>query len=408
MSGEGRITYTAGLLVVENFCSINLIFGFIMRRINYFLMCLALITGFACKEPYKPTIISSPNAYLVIEGVLNAGAGPTSIRLTRTFKLADTAHLKGELNAQIVVEGKDNTTRPLTMDGDGFYVSPNLNLTLNQEYRIRIMTANGKEYLSDYVVAKKTPVIDSVGWEREDKGVQVYVNAHDASNNTQYYRWDYDETWEIRSYYESEFKYVNGVVIKRTPTEGVYYCWKYDRSSDILLGSSARLASDIITRAPIAFFGTGDEKLAVRYSILLRQYALDKTGYEFYEIMKKNTESLGTIFDAQPSEMRGNIRCTSDPEEVVIGYISAATIEEKRIFISGLDLPRWNFYQDCPEILVRNHPDSIQDAYAGGGSIYSAVFSPANPNIITYYKASISHCVECPKRGGSLVRPSYW
>ena len=190
------------------------------------MMCLALITGFACKEPYKPTIISSPNAYLVIEGVLNAGAGPTSIRLTRTFKLDDTARLKGELNAQIVVEGKDNTTRPLTMDGDGFYVSPNLNLALNQEYRLRVITANGKEYLSDYVVAKETPPIDSLGFKQDDNGVQVYVNTHDASGNTRYYRWDYDETWEIRTYYFSNFKYVNEVVSLRDAGDFVSTCWK--------------------------------------------------------------------------------------------------------------------------------------------------------------------------------------
>ena len=92
------------------------------------------------------------------------------------------------------------------MTCDGIYTSPNLNLVLNQEYRLRITTSNGKEYLSDYVIAKKTPLIDSLGFRQEDKGVQVYVNAHDDSNNTRYYRWDFDETWEIKSYYYSLFK----------------------------------------------------------------------------------------------------------------------------------------------------------------------------------------------------------
>jgi hypothetical protein len=305
-----------------------------------------------------------------------------------------------------MVEGKDNSVRHLTMTADGIYSSPALNLSLGQEYRLKIKTSGGKEYQSDYIVAKLTPPIDSIGWIRDQEGLTIHVSTHDPSNNTRYYRWEYDETWEIQSYYDSEFKYVNGVVSGRTPAEKVRACWKYGQSTRIIQGSSARLESDVITQAPIVSFLTGDEKLDVRYSILLRQYALDKRGYEFFELMKKNTESLGSIFDAQPSEIRGNIQCVSDPAEVVIGYINAVSVEEKRFFINRVEIPGWNFYEDCPEILVKNHPDSIADAYAGGGSIWSAIFNLNN--VVSYYKFSKIQCVECPTRGGSLIRPSYW
>ncbi len=378
-----------------------------MKRIKIFLCFIIVVTGFACKEEYNPEIISSSNSYLVVEGVLNAGADSTFIYLTRTFKLDDSASIQRERNAQVVVEGKDNTSRQLTMTGDGIYTSPNLNLVLNNEYRLRITTITGKEYLSDYVVAKKTPVIDSMGFRQDDKGVQVYVNAHDATNNTRYYRWEYDETWEIRTYYNSGYKYINGIVEPRQPGDDVSTCWKYDEFSSIILGSTARLQSDIVFRAPVVFIGRGSEKLAVRYSVLLRQYALDKPAYEFYEMMKKNTEGLGSIFDPQPSEIKGNIHCTSDPGESVIGYVSAATVEKQRYFIARSQISDWFFYQDCPSIPVLNHPDSIDDAYKGGGSIYEAVFSPMS-GMITHYLFSPIPCVECPARGGSLIRPSYW
>ena len=365
---------------------------------------MLLFAGFACREPYKPDLISSPNAYLVIEGVLNAGNGPTTIRLSRTFKLDDTAKVKGERNAKVLVEGKDNTTRQLIMDGDGIYTSPGLNLVLKNEYRLRIITANGKEYLSDYVLAKYTPPIDSLGFKQDDKGVEIHVSTHDDSGGTRYYHWDYDETWEIRTYYFSSYKYLNGQVVVRFPGDYVNICWKYGSSSNILLGSSAHLQSDNIFRAPVAFFGNGDEKLDVRYSILLRQYALDKQGYEFYEMMKKNTESLGTIFDAQPLELKGNIRSTSDPNELVIGYVSAAVVEQKRFFISEAQLNRWNFYEECLSINVRNNPDSIKAAHNSGLDFYSSIGAP----FITYYLASVPACVDCTQRGGSLLRPSYW
>src|SRR5688572_223356 len=319
-----------------------------MTRIRILPVFVLLCIGFSCRDLYEPGIVSSDDSYLVVEGVLNAGSGPTDIRLTRTFKLDDSATLRGEQNAMVTVEGKDNTTRQLTMNGDGIYTSPNLNLVLNQEYRLRIVTANGKEYLSDYVIAKKTPLIDSVSFRQNDKGVQIYVTTHDNTNNTRYYLWNYDETWEIRTYYFSNYKYVNGTIIPRDPGDNVSTCWKYGHSTSILMGSSASFQTDSIPEAPVNFIGNGDERLAVRYSILVRQYALDKKGYEFFEMMKKNTESLGTIFDAQPSEIKGNIHSASDPAEPVIGNISATTIEEKRIFIERVDLDGWRFIQDCP------------------------------------------------------------
>ena len=378
-----------------------------MNKSCTILSCLVIMLVSSCKDLYKPDVISSANSYLVVEGVLNAGTGPTSIRLTKTFKLDDTARLQAERNAQVVVEGRDNSTKGLFMTADGIYTSPGLNLTINQEYRLRIKTANGREYLSDYIVARNTPPIDSIGWVEDEKGVNIHISTHDASNNTRYYRWEYDETWEINSFYFSAFKYENGVVIERPFTDNVYYCWKYDISHSILINSSARFETDNIYRSPLLSILRGNEKLAVRYSILARQYALDKEGYEFYEMMKKNSESLGSIFDPQPSEQRGNVKCISNPGELVIGYLSASTIEEKRIFIRRSQLNSWGFYQDCPELLVANHPDSIAEAYQSGGSIYEAVYSPMGGGIIQY-KYSYKPCVECQDRGGSNIRPSYW
>src|SRR5262245_3669898 len=119
-----------------------------MKGGRYIPVLMLMCIGFACREPYEPNIISSSDSYLVVEGVLNAGSGPTDIRLSRTFKLDDTARFQTENNALVVVEGKDNTSRQLPMNGDGIYSSPNLGLVLDQEYRLVITTADGKQYLS--------------------------------------------------------------------------------------------------------------------------------------------------------------------------------------------------------------------------------------------------------------------
>jgi len=36
-------------------------------------------------------------------------------------------------------------------------------------------------------------------WQRENDGLRLYANARDPQNDTKYYQWKYEETWEIHS-----------------------------------------------------------------------------------------------------------------------------------------------------------------------------------------------------------------
>ena len=76
----------------------------------------ALVLFTACREQYEPDIISSDQSYLVVEGVLNAGAGGTSIRLSRTFKLDDTARLEWVNGADVEVEEENGPKQLLQMN----------------------------------------------------------------------------------------------------------------------------------------------------------------------------------------------------------------------------------------------------------------------------------------------------
>jgi hypothetical protein len=342
-------------------------------------------------------------SYLVVEGNLNAGGDSTVIRLSRTLGLEDPAKIKAENGASLTVEGKDNTTRPLIFRGNGNYVSVNLGLVINNEYRLRIRTSDGNEYLSAYVKAKQTPLIDSISWDIDDKGLTVYANTHDPGNSTRYYRWNYDETWEIRSRFYSYYVYdfaLGNIRPRVIPAEAVYYCWRYDTSSNIPLANSLNLTNDIIHKASLKQIPYGDDRLAVRYSIQVRQYALDKEAYDFFELMKKNTEDIGSIFSPQPSELKGNITCLTDPGEYVLGYVTASTVVQQRKFIQ---IP-WQFNLSCQyDTTAAGNINRIRTYYANGG------FVPYDfdMNTSSWYGAS-SHCVDCRERNGKTVRPSFW
>ena len=363
--------------------------------------CLAL--G-GCKDRYDLPVHPSDQSMLVVEGFLNSGQGATVIRLSRVLNVKDTPRFKPELQAQVLVEGADNSTYALTEAGNGQYISHQLPLANNQQYRLYIKTVNGKEYQSAYVVPKKTPAIDTINWKHEDGGVRISVNTKDPSNNTRYYQWDYEETWEIHSYFPAVYKWESvSIVVPMSPNENTFYCWKHSNSTAILIGSSARLEADVIVDNPLLHIPRSSEKFGVRYSILVKQYALTKEAYEFLQLMKKNTESLGSIFDPQPSELRGNIHCLTDPNELVIGYLTASSVEEKRIFITRAQAGG-TFKIDCESISILNDPDTIK-AWMPAFLPYDAVMSPRG---ISRYLISTQQCVDCRKRGGLLIKPSYW
>ena len=377
---------------------------------NSIILFLLVLLAAGCKDPYVADLRPAERSMLVVEGHLSKGA-LTTIRLSRAVDLSERKDsVKPELGASLTVEGKDNTSITLLDRGKGRYEANLSALQTGGEYRLRIRTANGAEYLSDYVVLQHNPVIDSISWREVPEGVRLYASTHDPSNNTRYYRWEYDETWEIRSNFVSTYKKGSPrtVIPRKMPEEDVSICWKYQPSTSIHLGSSAKLANDVISEHPLLLIPPAHEKLAFRYSIMVRQYALAKNAYEYLELMKKNSESLGSIFDAQPSEISGNIHSVSDPEEPVIGYLTASEVREQRIFISRLQLSSWGWYQFCTLDEVLNHPDSIEAFLGADHPPIAPKYSPSDPNVITHWFASDDECVDCTSRGGNTQKPSYW
>ena len=354
-----------------------------------------------CKDPYNPAVLSSNSSYLVVEGFIN-GDGITSIKLSRTRNITsgDIAAHVNELNAVVAIEDQTNTMYPLTEEGNGIYT---VNTFLNpaNKYRLHIHTSGNKEYVSDYVPYKPAPVIDSLGWHFKNNDVQVYADTHNSQNTTRYYRWAYTETWEYHSPYYSTLEYDNPPGILNQRTEQIFACWPTKNSTNIVLGSSAKLSLDVIHEAPLALIPFHDKRISVLYSIYVTQYALDSSAYNYWQAMKSNTEDIGSIFDPQPNQTKGNVHCVTDTSETVIGYISAGSTSSLRLFISGADMPPgWNLPTDCTTIAVG--ADSL-DYYFG-----ERPYIPIDEIARGIYRAATYSCVDCRVSGGPNVKPGFW
>lgn len=367
-----------------------------MKRFFYLIIVLA-----GCKDIYTPPIRNANYNYLVVEGNIVAGNDSTFIYLSRTIAVSDTSRVQYEVNADITVESDAGDIYPLQNQFNGAYASGPLNLNSNAQYRLHIFTADGKEYASDFVPVKQTPSIDSVSWKiNEAKGVNIYVNAHDAQNATQYYRWQYVETWEHRSKDSSELIYENGALRFRQPWEQIYRCWNTEVAGSIFISSTAGLSADLVHERHLVTIPYGSEKLSRVYSIIVTQYALTREAFEYWENLKKNTEDIGSIFDPQPFADFGNMHCITNTEEPVLGYISACSASRQRIYIRSTEIG-WplTFPQQCKDTLVTF--DKIADAFALGS--YLALHYYGIVGVIGDYP----ECADCRFHGGSTVKPPF-
>ncbi|MDF2433267.1 MAG: hypothetical protein JWP44_2898 [Mucilaginibacter sp.] len=383
-----------------------------MRSYNLLIFVLIVMS---CKKPYNPPVISSSNSYLVVEGVINSGSDSTIIKLSKTFALSSSVTANPVTQATLTVESDNNNIYPLKEIKAGRYVSPGLNLDVAKRYRLRIKTIDNQQYLSDFVPVKTTPPIDSIGFNITGSGLQLYANTHDATNNTRYYRWDFEETWQFHPKYQSSYITNGKEIVGRQPSQDIYTCFGSDSSSSIIIGSSAKLQQDIIYQTPVTNIPSTSLKIETKYSILLHEYALSGDAYSFWTNLKKNTEQLGSVFDAQPSQITGNIHNINNTAEPVIGYISACTVSTKRIFISNSQLPYWvpaypdactadTFYFSQPQTGINQVGEFMIPIPPGKLALYP--FSKPGTSTLGYLGTDPA-CADCTLTGRKQ-QPPFW
>ena len=377
-----------------------------------------------CRDAYNVTPGGNVSGALIVEGIINAN-GRTKITLSRATTLSDK-RIDPEIGSLVLIESENGgTTYPMAETANGVYESAENILEQNNRYRIRLTTFDNREYASEFKSIIISPPIDSISWKQEDNGVRMFLNGKNDANTTSFYKWDYEESWEFHSAYRSV------LVFEQIPPdnagniwrlrffdpdhqgrfdEAKFRCYNNRNSTTINVVSTANLGQNVLYY-PVRFIDRGAIELSVLYSIKVNQYAISDEGYEFFTRMKKNTEQLGSIFDAQPSEITGNIKCLSNPGELVIGYVEASTLESKRVFINNDNLENWNYNQGCLK-----YYDPTGYPYRNDRSKFANIIerglSPTLPvktefgSIVTFEVEPLG-CVDCRLRGSS-VKPDFW
>lgn len=368
----------------------------------------ALLGG--CVDPYPTDLPAAAQSYLVVDGFINS-KGSTVIKLSRSLGLASASPIPAETKATVYVLDNVGTRYTLTENPAGTYSLPAQTLDPSRQYQVRITTAKGRNYASDMVAVKTTPPIDKLSWQPADAGVEINVSTHDPSGASRYYRWDYAETWQFNSAFRSDYEYVASSKSVQPRTNNIFTCWRTELSPFIKQSSTVQLSQDVVADYPLIKLPY-TEKLRIKYSVLVLQYAQTPEEYAYWETLSKNTQNLGTLNDPLPTQLTGNVHCLTDASEPVLGYVGAHSVTQARLFIDYNDLPKPlprianNPYETCvvDTVVLRNGLELFRLNLEVPFDIY---FSPPPNSKVVGYFASTTQCVDCRVRGTN-VKPSFW
>ncbi|CCH00599.1 hypothetical protein FAES_2590 [Fibrella aestuarina BUZ 2] len=363
---------------------------------------LLVLLAASCVDPYRPPEIAAPASYLVVNGFFDSTPGATtSIRLSRSQNLSDKNAPTAESGATVTIESAGNTIYRLQESPGGVYSLAGIPPISGETYRLHIRTAAGGDYVSDYVPVVKTPPIDSLHWTVENDGVQFNVSTHDPTNRTRYYRWEFDETWAYTSAYYSGYIYNDKTKDVELRQDNIFTCWSTTGSKNILTTSTARLSQAVVNRFPLNFVDGRSMKFQRRYSLLVRQYALTQAGYNYYDQLAKLTQNVGSLFDPQPSQLTGNMRSTSNPADLVLGFFWAGDVTTKRIFIGRAQLPNWRTttgYELCDvDTLTLSQIRQSQPGIMAESGLPGPL-----------YLTTTFECIDCRLQGGINKKPDFW
>lgn len=327
------------------------------HRINLFIFALLMISA-SCREEYYPSIDAGENA-LVVYGLLTNAHVPYAIKLNRAVPYNSNDVQPAVSGALVyVIEGDKQYLFHETVTGKYTSDTTKFIALSGHRYTLHIETPDGKIYESSSEVLPSPPRLDSIYGSLTDKeylyrdvhgqltthletGVETLINFTDTSATTHQLR--FDPTLLI------EYTYIQQ---KSTSFPLIVYMWKKVNPNNIvsLTGSddNARTTSNF----PVCFFPLEKYLYDIQsfqsienWILGIKIYTLNDESLDYYQGIVEQTSATGKLFDPITSQLRGNIRCITHPDKLVLGLFETSSYNEITYHIRPGQANNNYFYQ---------------------------------------------------------------
>jgi hypothetical protein len=385
----------------------------IVQKLKVLITLAYLFIFWNCTEPFQGEVEGFGDV-LVVNTVITNEMKRQEVRLTRSYRFAEKGPIPEEA-ARVQIETDDGQVLFDEVEPGNYFSSVPFVAEMNKNYTLSITTADGRSYRSETMqlpIADTT--IDQLYAERivDNNGVEgmgIFVDTFDTSRGSNYYRYDFVETYKIIAPLWSPEDVVFVIQLSSGPDFAVILrereervCYGNERAKTINVTNTLNLSQDRLSHYPIRFIGRDNYMLSHRYSILVKQFVQSPEAYAYYETLKGLTQSSTDIFsEDQPGFLAGNISALDDPNENVAGFFEVATVDEKRIFFNYED-----FFpgEELPPYILNCVPTiSSGEDLARTLENNTHVFYDINGGIRTVPR----ECGDCTALGSNKI-PDFW
>ena len=385
-----------------------------MKKQLYFLILILALLTKGCISEFNANLPYEDSQILIVDGSI-VGGELVTFYVGRSFSL-DEKYTPAihTVDAKLVVTGDNGyTSKEAISMGGGYYqlyIDP---LEDEVVYSLKITTASGEVYESLPGKPLKTPPIDSLSFNQPNgKDVHFYISTHDTENNenADYFFWTYRQDWEVKAHYPT------GVLFH--PDSGYYegvqnlICWGGETKQNILIGSTEALSENRLVNHDFLQETVTHKKFEHLFRIIVTQRAISRESYQYYKNKRSINEEMDGLFTPQPSEVKGNIECITNPDLKVIGYVDVVkNVSQQTLFVYSYELNRMVFTPCTLGTLDWLFPPEFE---AQPINFYLQGYRPViryleeleDPEYIVEWAPS--ECVDCVIAGGSLTKPEGW
>jgi Domain of unknown function (DUF4249) len=366
---------------------------------------------------------------IVVEATITNEFKYHKIFLTRTFKFEDDEP-NAETNASVQIVDSANNTYNFIEDEPGVYISTSkFKANLNTDYQLFITTKDNKKYTTANKQLTNITQIDNIYASREVNSVgtevmTIFVDSFDPNRNSNYYRYEYEETYKIIAPKWSSLDFIilfneygnalpqPGFVVKSKEER---ICYKTDLSNSIIQTITTNLSEDRVSKFAVRNIPVDDAIISHRYSILVKQYVQSLEAFNYYSILNQLSSSESLFSQIQPGFINSNIFSIENKNEKVLGFFEVTSVSQKRLFFNYIDFfpnePLPPYFIDCGEISL-----PIIDIKTGAARLLMAI----KDGQVKYFRDNLfpalnqgpywevpSACGDCTQLG-SNIKPDFW
>ena len=318
---------------------------------------------------------------LVVDGILPANGDTSTIRLLRTDILGKrvfpevrgaTISIRDDIGQYEIYEEIES----------GHFVLPGKFVTpeVGRIYQLEIILADGTTYHSRPEKIPVAPEIDSLTFnvsieqqivdetrELERRFFNLFAQGRISLAPEQtFLRWDVEHVFAVSEITCGPLHTPKTCYVKPPINPNLLFLLDGSKLNE------GAIFKEQLTRQPMDFaFGQ-------TASFYVSQKAINRAAFQYWNNVDKIVNDIGTIFDAPPAGIPGNMFNVADPGELVLGYFTVYDERKKLALIRAADLGE---YAELPFCGIAGFPpDPLPDA-----------------------------CCSCTSfEHSSTIRPSYW